>query len=155
MGYLKPVSAAVVLVLAACAASPNGGPGGSEVGGSGPSERVFGTIAYYGEPAQVEVPGSVRQGQPFTMSVTTYGNSCVEKGETKVEVEALRAEVRPYDYDTSSFNGGGCDMELRAHKHMVTLSFEETGTAEVVLYGLKEGAGGVTQTSVTRTVEVR
>lgn len=157
MRYLKLASATAVLILAACAASPSGGggdPGGGEADGSGPSERVFGTLEYYGEPAQVEVPASVRHGQPFAVTVVTYGGGCIEKGETKAEVEALRAEVRPYDYDTSPVNPI-CDDVLRVHKHTATLSFEEAGTAEVVFYGLKEGVGGVTQTSVTRTIEVR
>ena len=157
MKHLKRVSAVCLIFLAACAASPNGGggsPGGGEANGSGPSERVFGTIEYYGEPAQVEVPDLVEQGQPFTVTVMTYGGGCIEKGETKVEVEALRAEVRPYDYDTSPLNGI-CNDELRVHKHTATLSFGEAGTAEVVFYGLKEDAGGVTQTSVKRTVVVR
>lgn len=96
----------------------------------------------------------MEQGQLFTVSVTTYGGGCTEKGETKVEVEALRAEVRPYDYDTSPL-GHDCDDMLRIYEHTATLSFEEIGTAEVVFYGLKKGAGGVTQTTVTRTLEVR
>jgi hypothetical protein len=155
MRHLNLAGAAAVLILAACAASPNGGggsPGGGEANGSGPSERVFGTIEYYGEPAQMEVPDLVEQGQPFTVTVATYGNGCIEKGETKVE--ALRAVVRPYDYDTTPL-GHDCDDMLRTYEHTATLSFEEAGTAEVVFYGLKEGAGGVTQTSVTRTVVVR
>jgi hypothetical protein len=102
----------------------------------------------------VEVPGLVEQGQPFAVTVTTYGNGCIEKGETKVKVEALRAEIRPYDYDTSPLYGG-CDDVLRTHEHTATLSFKEAGTAEIIFYGLKEGAGSVTQTSVTRTVVVR
>lgn len=157
MRYPKLASAAAVLMLAACAASPNSGggrPGGGEADGSGPSERVFGTIEYYGEPAQVEVPGLVEQGQPFVVTVVTYGGGCIEKGETKAEVEALRAEVRPYDYDTSPVNPI-CNDVLRVHKHTATLSFEEAGTAEVVFYGRKEDASGVMQTSVTRTVVVR
>lgn len=157
MNHLKLASAACLFFLAACAASPSGSggsPGGGEANGDGPSERVFGTLEHYGDPAQVEVPASVRRGQPFTVTVTTYGGGCIEKGETKVEVEGLRAEVRPYDYDTSPLNGI-CNDELRIHKHAATLSFEEIGTAEVIFYGLKEDTSSVTQTSATRTLEVR
>jgi len=154
--YLKLASAAAVLFLTACAASPKADvpvPVDGGAGGSGPSERVFGTIEFYVEPAQVQVPGSVEQGQPFTVTVVTYGNGCIEKGETKVEVEELRAEVRPYDYNTSS--GNDCNDELRQHQHTVTLSFGETGTAEVVFFGQKKNADGVSNTMLTRTVEVR
>lgn len=99
---------------------------------------MLGTIEYYGEPAQVEVPTSVRQGQSFTVTIATYGGGCTEKGETKVEVEAFRAEVRSYDYDVS-LPDGDCTDQLRLHEHMATLSFREVGTAEVVFYGQKKG----------------
>ncbi len=46
----------------------------------------------------------------------------MEQGETKVEVEALQAEVKPYDCDTTPVNGNGTD-ELRMHEHTATLSF--------------------------------
>lgn len=143
-----------MVLLAACTTLSSGN-GGSPVDvpadGSGPSERVFGTIEYYGEPVRVEVPDNVEQGQPF--AVTTYGNGCIEKGGTNVEVEALRAEVRPYDYDTTPL-GHDCDDMLRIHEHTATLSFGEAGTAEIIFYGRKRDARGITQTSVTRTVEV-
>jgi len=155
MNYSRLVNAAAVLILAACTASPKADvPTDGGTGGSGSGKRVFGTIEHYGDPAQVEVPVSVRRGQPFTVTVVTYGGGCIDKGETKVEVEALRAEVRPYDYNTSPIERI-CTDELRSHKHTATLSFEEAGAAEIVFYGLKEDAGGVTQTSVMRTVEVR
>lgn len=65
----------------------------------------------------------------------------------------LRAEVRPYDYDTSSANG--CDDELRQHQHTATLSFGEVGTAEVVFYGQKRDADGISNTMLIKTLEVR
>lgn len=69
MSYLKLASAAC-LVLLACGAAPKvDNPADGNAGGGGPSERVFGTIEHYGEPAQLEVPGSVEQGQPFTVNL--------------------------------------------------------------------------------------
>lgn len=156
MSYLKLATIAGLVLLEACAVSPGGGSPseGGTANGSGPSERVFGTVEYYGEPAQVKVPSSVGRGQPFVVTVVTYGGDCTEKGETKVEVEGTRAEVRPYDYDISSPDRD-CTDELRLHEHTATLSFEETGTAEIIFFGKKESSSGVTQTSITRTLEVR
>lgn len=156
------VSVLAVLILVACAASPNGGsslgsPKNGAANGGSLGERELGTINFYGEPVQVEVPSSVRQGQPFVVTVVTYGGGCIGKGETKVEGKALRAEVRPYDYDISPTLpiNGTCTTELRHYEHTATLRFVEVGTAEIVFYGRKENLSGVTQTSATRTVEVR
>ena len=112
---------------------------------------------FYGDPAQIEVPGSARRGKPFTVTVVTYGGICIHKGETVVEVEALRAEVRPYDYDISPTlpANGACTADLKLYRHTATLSFEKAGTAEVIFYGKQEDPSGVTQMSVTRTLEVR
>lgn len=151
MKHAKLIGVLVVLVLVACAATPSGG---SPPPPNGPSERVLGTVEFYGDPVRVEVPRTAELEQPFVVTVTTYGGGCIEKGETEVKVEALRAEVRPYDYDTTPVNGD-CDDELRLHEHTTTLRFEEVGTAEIVFYGRKENLSGVTQTSVTRTLEVR
>lgn len=153
---------ACLVLLTACAATPvNNNPADGGVGsvadGSGPAERVFGTIEFYGDPVRVVVPSSVQQGQPFAVTVVTYGGGCIEKGETTVEVEALRAEVRPYDYDISPAlpANGGCTDELNLYEHTTTVTFTEAGMAEIVFYGQKKNASGVTQTSVTRTLEVR
>ncbi len=156
---MKVLVSAALVFLAACVASPSGGnpAEGSPDGvadGSGPNERVFGTVEFYDQPVKVVVPSSAQPGQPFAVTVVTYGGGCIEKGGTKVEVEGLRAEVRPYDYDITPVNGV-CTDELRIHEHTATLSFEEMGTAEVVFFGRKKGASGTTQTSVTRTLEVR
>lgn len=159
---MKLLASAALVFLTACATSPSGGnpADGSSDGvanGSGPSERVFGTIEFYSDPVRVVVPSSVQQGQPFVVTVVTYGGGCIEKGETDVEVEALQAEIRPYDYDISPAlpTNGGCTDELNLYEHTATLSFEETGTADIIFHGQKEDASGVTQTSVTRTLEVR
>ncbi len=161
-----PLAGVTCLILTACAASPSGGklpgsPADGVVDGSGPSEWVFGTIEFYGDPVRVGVPTTAELGQPFVVTVITYGGGCIEKGETKVEVEveveALRAEVRPYDYDISPAlpANGGCTDELNLYEHTTTVTFTEAGMAEIVFYGQKKNASGVTQTGVTRTLEVR
>lgn len=151
MKHAKLTSVLVVLVLVACAATPSGG---SPPPPKGPSERVLGTVEFYGDPVRVEVPRTAELEQPFVVTVTTYGGGCIEKGETEVKVEALRAEVRPYDYDTTPINGD-CNDDLRLHERTKTLRFEEVGTAEVVFFGQKKNANGITQMSVMRTLEVR
>ncbi len=60
----------------------------------------------------------------------------------------------PTDYDTSAPQLD-CDDMLRVYEHTVTVSFEKTGDAEIVFLGQKEDSSGVTQTTDTRTLEVR
>ncbi len=145
-----------VFLLAACTA-PSGGtpaPGSGIVDGDGPSERVFGTLEYYGDPFQATVPATAEVGRPFAVTVITYGGSCLEKGETTVEIEGLRAEIRSYDYDTTPINGA-CPDDLQFHDHTATVTFAEVGEAEVVFYGLKKDGIGAVNVSYTRTLTVR
>ena len=145
-----------VLLLAACTA-PSGGtptPGNGIVDGDGPSERVFGTLEYYGGPFQATVPATATAGEPFDVTVVTYGGGCIEKGETTVRFEGLQAEIRPYDFDTQPASGD-CPAILRAHGHTASVMFAEAGEAKVVFYGLREDATGTANVSHTRTVAVR
>ena len=88
------------------------------------------------------------------MTVITYGGSCLERGETAVETESLRSEIRPYDYDTTPVSGL-CAGDLQLHDHTATVTFAEMGEAEVVFYGLKEDGTGAVNVSYTRTLTVR
>lgn len=145
-----------VFLLAACTAPSSGTPvpGDGIVDGDGPSERVFGTLEYYSDPFQATVPTTAEVGRPFAVTVVTYGGSCLEKGETTVETEGLRAEIRSYDYDTTPVNGG-CLDDLQFHYHTATVTFAEAGESEVVFYGLKKDGTGAVNVSYMRTVRVR
>ena len=146
-----------VLLLAACPA-PSGGtpaplPGDGTANGDGPSERVFGTVEYYGDPFQATVPATATVGEPLDVTVVTYGDGCTEKGETTVQLERLQAEIRPYDVDTEPASGD-CPAILRVHEHTASVTFAEAGEAEVVFYGLKEDETGTANVSHTRTLEI-
>ena len=147
-----------VLLLAACTAPSGGTPapalGDGTADGDGPSERVFGTIEYYGDPFRVTVPATAEVGRPFEVTVMTYGGSCLEKGETTVRTEGLRAEIRPYDYDTTPVTGA-CPDDLQFHNHTASITFAEVGEAEVVFYGLKKDGTTTVNVSHTRAVRVR
>ena len=154
---LRPrFSVVSLLVLAACTVPSRGTParGSGIVDGDGLSERVFGTLEYYGEPFQATVSATAEVGRPFAVTVITYGGSCLEKGETTVETEGLRAEIRSYDYDTTPVSGL-CAGDLQFHDHTATVTFAEAGEAEVVFYGLKEDETGAVNVSHTRTLTVR
>lgn len=143
------------LLLAACSApaAPPASPPDDTFDGDGPPERVFGTIAFYEEPVTVTVPQTATVGEPFSVTVVTYGGGCTEKGETDVRLEPLRAEIRPYDYNVAP--GQACDTALRTFEHTATLSFTEAGEADIVFYGQKTDASGTSNTMLTRTLEVQ
>lgn len=152
---LRPCLAALTVLLAACTAPSGGtpGPGDGTANGDGPSERVFGTVEYYSNPFRAAVPATATTGEPFGVTVATYGGGCTEKGETAVQLEGLRAEIRLYDVDTEPATGGCADI-FRTHEHTATVTFAEAGEAEITFYGLKEDASGVVNVSHTRTLEV-
>lgn len=68
------------LVLVACTDGATSSP-----------ERVQGTISYYEGPVQLAVPDSVTHGETFSVSIATYGGSCLEQGDTRVETAGLEA----------------------------------------------------------------
>ena len=115
---------------------------------------MFGTLEYYGGPFQASVPATATAGEPFDVTVVTYGAGCIEKGETTVQVDGLQTAIRPYDVDTQPASGD-CPAILRAHEHNASVTFAEAGEAKVVFYGLREDETGTLNVSHTRTVTVR
>jgi hypothetical protein len=101
------------------------------------SVRVPGTIQGYDhDDPRVTIS---QQGREVSVTVTTYGDGCLEKGETEVQVEGARATVAPFDYVPRP--GTHCPRILRRFEHAVTLVFTEGDTGMVVVRGLSRGMG--------------
>ena len=116
----------------------------------GPEEgRRLGVIAFHGDPVVVEVPDSVGAGEPFQVSVRTYGGGCISKGDTEVEIEGRNVDVVPYDIHDGESN---CTDDLALFEHRVTVTIAEPGLAEVRIRGNEMPAD--TQVVVTRRVVV-
>lgn len=92
--------------------------------------RVLGTLDV-GDGPQISLTS---QNQSLSIAITTYGPSCYRKGETEVEVNGLRAVVKPYNY--APLPGSPCTRDLRAFEHTATIRFGQSGTARVVVHGL-------------------
>lgn len=98
-------------------------------------ERRIGVIAGFNEDdPRIEAPDTVAAGEPFTVTVTTYGNTCVEKGDTEVRTQDLEATVTPYDFYTVG-ETIVCGEVLNLFEHTVALTFAEPGTARVIVRG--------------------
>jgi len=79
------------------------------------------------------VPDTVRAGIPFTVTVSTFGSSCLRPDGADTQVIGLIANVTPYDVGPPS--GSVCTADFRAFPRVVTLTFGAPGDAVVRLHG--------------------
>lgn len=112
-------------------------------------DRRLGVIAFYDEPVTVQAPDTVEAGAAFEVTVRTYGDGCVTRGETIVEQDGLIVIVRPYDVHSGA---SVCTQELRMFDHRASVSVDEPGTAEIRVRGRKLPADSAVV--VTRSVVV-
>lgn len=91
-----------------------------------------GVIAFYDDPVMVQAPDTVEAGTTFGVTVRTYGDGCVTRGEIRVEQDGPIAIVRPYDVHSGA---SVCTQELRMFDHRATISVDEPGTAEIRVHG--------------------
>jgi hypothetical protein len=120
------------------------------------SERRPATIEHYGT-LQLSVPGVVREGQEFLVSVVTYGNGCVSQADTEVGVEetgaSRRVEVAPYDWHLVDVPGElACTDELNSFEHTVVARLNGLGRATVAVKGTRKPGG--TSIVIEREVQV-
>lgn len=128
-----PAFLAAALLAVACS-SPSAEPlrDGRESEAAARQQPSY--IAHPGAAADVEVPATVRAGEPLTVQVVTFGNGCNAVGGTDVVVRALEADVLPWDLDHSS-EKVDCPDLLRTFRHSATVRFEQPGTATVRVNG--------------------
>lgn len=104
---------------------------------------------YFAEDPFVEVTSS---GSSATVRVTTFGSSCNAKGITSVTVEDLTATVEPYNYAPPT--GTPCPRDLRGFIHEVTIQFNRSGAARILVRGLDaRSRSAANLTGDTLTVE--
>jgi len=110
-------------------------------------ERRVGVVAYYGDPVVVTAPDTVLAGEPFSVSVRTYGDGCVSKDGTEVQSADLTVDITPYDVHSGA---RFCTDILNMFDHALTLNVAQSGTALLRFHG-KQLPGDV---SVTEPREV-
>jgi hypothetical protein len=111
------------LVLMACHSSP------IEAGRG----RVVGTIDAGGTLDRViEAPSVVSRGRAFTITVSTFGNSCVTPAGADVTIDGLIATITPYDV----VGGGICLDYLKPYPRALQLSFGQAGAATIRVKGV-------------------
>ena len=94
--------------------------------------RVVGTIDAGGTLDRViEAPSAVSPGQSFTVTVSTFGNSCVTPAGADVAIDGLIATITPYDV----IAGGICLDYLKPYPRALQLSFGQAGAAIIRVKG--------------------
>jgi hypothetical protein len=122
MSITRSLAVAVSLLSTACHQSPVDSKDG----------RVVGTIDAGGTLNQViENPSTVSVGQSFSITVSTFGNSCVSPAGADAVVNGLVATITPYDFIV----GGTCLDYLKPYPRSVQLRFNQAGTATIRVNG--------------------
>jgi hypothetical protein len=91
-----------------------------------------GVIAYYEFPVEISLPDTVQVGEPFEVSIHTYGGGCISEGPTKVRVRGLRIDVTPYDIHSGA---RACTDDLGVFPHKATLALPTPGLARFLFFG--------------------
>ena len=124
-----PIALAVLSV--ACHSSPIG-PGAG---------RVVGTIdAGQSFPQVIDAPAQASLGQSFSVTVFTFGNSCVRAAGADVTIDGLVATITPYDV---VMTGVTCLEYLKGYPRVVQLSFGQAGTATIRVKGRRDYQPGL------------
>ncbi len=110
-------------------------------------------IVFYGDTATVAAPDTVSAGEPFAVTVGTFGGGCTrEVDRTELEVTGDLAEVQPYNRTQRS---DVCTSDLLILAHTVTIQFNETGLATLRITG-REGSSSQTEPArIDRRITVR
>ncbi len=116
-------------------------------------ERRPGVLSI-GEEPLVTVPAEGTVGVPVAVTVVTWGGGCVRQGTTEASVDALAADVRPYDsvyvYLPPHM---ACTADLRRYTHAATVTFATAGAARLRVHGWSEPAKA--SIVVERAIQIR
>jgi hypothetical protein len=105
--------------------------------------RVIGTIDAGGTLDRViEAPSTVTVGQSFSITVSTFGNSCVSPAGAEVVVEGLVARITPYDVVA----GETCMDYLKAYPRTIEVRFGRAGAAIIRVDGRSFYQAGIVST---------
>lgn len=120
------------------------------------TERQIGFVEFMGQPVSIEVPSTVKAGEGFPVTVTTWGGGCLMKGRGRTAIARIAEgyEVTPYDrYVLDEV----CPAVILREAHQAWLAFDRAGTKDVVVRGKRyAGSGGPEETvRLHHAVEVR
>ena len=89
----------------------------------------------------LSAPSTVRVGEDFKVTITTFGGGCEREGDTTVIMSAIGANVIVYDITAATNPKVVCTAVIKRLPHTVTLRFEKPGQALIRVWGRKIGGG--------------
>lgn len=129
--------------LVACTgvASPSPPTPGQSTNDGG--ERVPGLLGFHDEDARdvVDAPPTVRVGETFSVTITTFGGGCESVGDESVILADTSAAVMIYDFTVATRPHVVCAAILKRLKHTVTLSFAVPGEGTIQVWGRRVADG--------------
>ena len=134
MNYLAPVT---FLLMAGCGsikpASRQEETSTRRADMLSPMRKVLGTIMYFGDGPEIDVPENGRVGDAIPLTVTTYGGGCILEDTTIVAVDSLSANISPYQRIPT--RPATCTAELNINRRALLVTFAISGRATVKIYG--------------------
>lgn len=88
----------------------------------------------------ISAPATVRAGEGFEVTITTFGGGCEREGETSVILTGSGATLMVYDFTTATHPGVVCTMIFKRLPHRVTLNFSEPGEKIIRVWGRRVGS---------------
>jgi hypothetical protein len=79
----------------------------------------------------IQAPSTVHTNEAFIVSITTWGDGCIELHSTDVELSADGATITPYD----EYSEGSCVLILAPIHHEASVTFKTLGEKTIVVRG--------------------
>jgi hypothetical protein len=108
--------------------------------------RVPGILDFHGTQEALTVPSTVRAGEDFQVTITTFGGGCERAGETSVVLTNTEANLFVYDFTAATTPDVRCTTILNQFTHTVTVRLTQPGEALIRVWGRRVGAdapGGI------------
>ena len=103
--------------------------------------RVIGVIdGGQSSPQVIDAPATASLGQSFSVTVSTFGNSCVTADGADVAIDGLVATITPYDVVVAGVN---CLDYSKAYPRVLHLIFGQAGAATIRVKGRSDSQPGL------------
>jgi hypothetical protein len=97
----------------------------------------IGQIQGDGAPLGIQVPDSARLGESVLITLVTYGNGCMSRGDTEISIREDDVEITPYD--RRNVGTGTCPTILLEFEHDLTVVFDTAGSKRIRINGRHTG----------------
>src|SRR5438874_6111519 len=124
MKRVTPLIGLVLLLILASATLVYSGapaPGSDDSPPTAAEARLLGILDYSGTRDPIVSPATVRAGEQFPVTISTYGGGCERKGDEGVVTGESSATVMVYDYTSAIRPDIACTAILKRLTHTVTL----------------------------------